>query len=29
MRILPVALRFHSVSPDTVSSIAMQLSLPT
>lgn len=25
MRILPVALRFHSASPDTVSSIAMQL----
>lgn len=29
MRILPVALRFHSASPDTVSSIAMQLSAIT
>ncbi len=29
MRILPVALRFHSASPDTVSSIAMQFSAIT
>jgi ADP-ribosyl-[dinitrogen reductase] hydrolase len=29
MRILPIALRFHSASPDTVSSIAMQFSAIT